>query len=296
MNHTVILIRRHDDHIECNSFEPPTYNLWLHLASVFIVMLVSCLGCGLAAASNRLKMPKVLIGMGRHFGTGVILSTAFIHMLMGAVSNLQSECSPTHAYSSLAPLIALAAALGMHVVEYFLTGGAGCKGHHHISAEDSRKMTTYIMEMGILSHSVLIGLSLGVAAGHEFVTLLVAIGFHQFFEGLGLGARIAELTFKSSWKPFWMVFMFSITTPLGVVLGIALHSIYDPTSSTSLIVQGTLDAIAAGILIYTGLVELVGRELSAGSEFSTEKKPTQAIFLASLYLGVATMAIVGIWV
>lgn len=45
-----------------------------------------------------------------------------------------------------------------------------------------------ILEFGILSHSVIIGLTLGIS--DEFVTLFVALVLHQMFRGLGLGSRL----------------------------------------------------------------------------------------------------------
>jgi zinc transporter 1/2/3 len=47
------------------------------------------------------------------------------------------------------------------------------------------------MEISVSIHSFIIGIALGSSAGAENVpslqALLIAICFHQFFEGLGLG-------------------------------------------------------------------------------------------------------------
>jgi zinc transporter ZupT len=49
----------------------------------------------------------------------------------------------------------------------------------------------YMMEISVAIHSVIIGIALGSLAGPDnlapLVALLIAICFHQFFEGLGLG-------------------------------------------------------------------------------------------------------------
>lgn len=45
-----------------------------------------------------------------------------------------------------------------------------------------------------------------------------------------------------------MVFFFSITTPLGIVLGmLLLQTVYSPTSPTALIVVGVLNVCSAGL-------------------------------------------------
>ncbi|KAI6127261.1 hypothetical protein F5141DRAFT_381580 [Pisolithus sp. B1] len=47
-------------------------------------------------------------------------------------------------------------------------------------------------------HSLVIGLTLAIKTGSDFASLLVAVIFHQFFEGLSLGIRIASLPSSSS--------------------------------------------------------------------------------------------------
>lgn len=64
--------------------------------------------------------------------------------------------------------------------------------HHHHTGPNSH-LSVLIMEAGIIFHSVLIGLTLVVAGDSFYQTLLVVIVFHQFFEGLALGARISLL-------------------------------------------------------------------------------------------------------
>jgi zinc transporter 1/2/3 len=56
-------------------------------------------------------------------------------------------------------------------------------GHHHGGAfleDDAHKhVGTYILELGISMHSILIGLALGTTSNDEFITLLIALVFHQ---------------------------------------------------------------------------------------------------------------------
>lgn len=69
-----------------------------------------------------------------------------------------------------------------------------------IDSEQRRKKLTMqclLLEMGILFHSVFIGMALAVSVGSEQVILLIAIAFHQTFEGLALGSRIAAV----GWRP-----------------------------------------------------------------------------------------------
>ena len=59
-----------------------------------------------------------------------------------------------------------------------------CSDHFQLSPEQKQRketMQVYLLEMGILFHSVFIGMSLSVSIGNEFVVLLIAIVFHRKF-------------------------------------------------------------------------------------------------------------------
>lgn len=104
-----------------------------------------------------------------------------------------------------------------------------------------------------------IGLTLAVTeggSGGEFNTLFVVIIFHQMFEGLGLGTRLAQLPLPQSlnYVPLTAGAIYAICTPLGMAIGLGVRTSFNPESTNALITQGTLDAISSGILLYTGLV------------------------------------------
>lgn len=64
------------------------------------------------------------------------------------------------------------------------------------------------------------------------------------------------LPHKYNYIPIFGALLYGITTPLGIAIGLGIRSSYNPGSTTASIVSGILDAISAGILIYTGLVEV----------------------------------------
>jgi zinc transporter ZupT len=47
-----------------------------------------------------------------------------------------------------------------------------------------KRSSVALLEAGIAIHSVIIGFALGVSSGSEFIALLIALCFHQFFEGM----------------------------------------------------------------------------------------------------------------
>jgi hypothetical protein len=78
------------------------------------------------------------------------------------------------------------------------------------------------------------------------------------FEGLGIGSRLAYMMLpqKYNFVPIAAALLYGITTPVGVGVGLGVRSTYNPGSTTASIVSGVLDSTSAGILIYTGMVEV----------------------------------------
>lgn len=78
------------------------------------------------------------------------------------------------------------------------------------------------------------------------------------FEGLGLGSRLASLKLpvRYNYVAICAAVLYGLTTPIGIAVGLGVRQTYNPDSTTASIVSGVLDSLSAGILIYTGLVEV----------------------------------------
>ncbi|KAF9898795.1 high-affinity Zn(2+) transporter zrt1 [Lobosporangium transversale] len=159
----------------------------------------------------------------------------------------------------------------------------------------STKVSTYMLELGIALHSVFIGIALGVLAGSEFWAMTIAICFHQFFEGIALGSRIAELSFHKKLIPGLLVLAFALVTPLGIAIGMGIHSGYKASSVDNLIVMGVFDSIACGVLLYTAFVTLLGGDILYSEKFRAESKHNKACYLLAVWLGASAMAILALW-
>ncbi|KAM0466520.1 hypothetical protein ACHAPV_000023 [Trichoderma viride] len=157
-----------------------------------------------------------------------------------------------------------------------------------------RMLQCLLLEAGILFHSVFIGMAISVATGPAFVVFLVAISFHQSFEGMALGSRIAAIQFpKGSIRPWLMVLAYGTTTPIGQAIGLVLQKKWDPSSATGLVVVGTTNAISSGLLVYAGLVQLLAEDFLTEKSYRIlkGKRRLQAYF--SVVAGAALMAAVG---
>ena len=117
------------------------------------------------------------------------------------------------------------------------------------------------------------------------------------FEGLGVGSRLAymELPPRYNYIPLIGAALFGITTPIGIAAGLGVRSTYNPDSATASIVSGVLDAFSAGILIYTGLVELLAHEFLFNKDMIAASNGKLLYALACMMAGCALMAVLGRW-
>lgn len=100
-----------------------------------------------------------------------------------------------------------------------------------------------LLEGGILFHSIFVGMTISITSD-GFLILLIAILFHQFFEGLGLGSRIAAVPYpKKAIRPWVLVCAFGLTCPVGQAIGLMTRNSYDPSSAFALIMVGAFNAL-----------------------------------------------------
>ncbi|KAL2065989.1 hypothetical protein VTL71DRAFT_2060 [Oculimacula yallundae] len=353
------------------------YNLPLHVGALFIILAVSFSACVLpiiVVKVPKLRIPPTFLFLVRHFGTGVLIATAFVHLLPTAFISLTDPCLPKfwhETYTAMAGAIALAAVFGIIIVQMVLSPGKNCcafpasmmeKGpatgqnmlcanapqetapgtfhgrdastgrqlqqvtaqsenldamerrpshlsHKHgmvpltsesfMSPEQKHKkemMQCVLLELGILFHSVFIGMALSVATGNDFIVLLIAISFHQSFEGLALGSRIAALTWKpKAWQPWMMALAYGCTTPIGQAIGLATHTLYRPESEKGLLIVGIFNAISAGLLTYASIADLIVEDFLSDESWRV-LRGKRRIFASLLVLfGAFGMSLIGAW-
>lgn len=326
----------------------------LRISSIFVILISSSFGAVFPVLAHNFRsmgIPGWAFFIAKYFGSGVIVATAFIHLLAPAEEALTNECltGPITEYSWVEGIILMTIAVLFFVelmVMRFARFGQGHshdmeEDHHHDhrdtgdpvedpnismdnkshipgedhlghsrehhdpeSAKKSAEMEDYmaqltsifILEFGIIFHSVFIGLTLAVS-GNEFTTLYIVLVFHQLFEGLGLGSRLATIPWPRSkrFTPYMLAAAFGISTPIATAIGLGVRKSYPPEGRTTLIVNGVFDSISAGILIYTALVELMAHEFMFST--SMRKAPIQNVLAAFglLCLGALLMALLGKW-
>lgn len=161
------------------------------------------------------------------------------------------------------------------------------------SAQLRHRVISQVLELGIVAHSVIIGITLGTSESPCTIRpLLAALTFHQFFEGMALGSCIAQAGYKRRASAL-MGFFFSVTTPAGIAIGMGIASSYNENSPQALIVQGLFDSMSAGILLYMSLVDLIA------ADFLSKKLQSnlhlQLYSYTALFLGSGIMSVIAYW-
>uniref|UniRef100_A0ACD5U2P3 Uncharacterized protein n=1 Tax=Avena sativa TaxID=4498 RepID=A0ACD5U2P3_AVESA len=267
------------------------------------------------------------------FAGGVILATGMVHILPAAFDALGSPCLVTGPWKRFpfAGLVAMLAAIATLIVDTVATGyfhrtnarraaavtddpapadletSDEHHGHGHAHGlsvlaappdDDDDELVRHrvisqVLELGVVVHSLIIGMSLGASDFPSTVRPLVpALTFHQLFEGIGLGGCIVQAKFRLK-SVVAMALLFSLTTPVGIGVGIAISSVYEETSPTALVVQGLLEATAAGILVYMALVDILAEDF--GKPRVQSRARLQLGLNVSLLLGAGLMSLLAIW-
>ncbi|KAF7862655.1 hypothetical protein EAF04_007528 [Stromatinia cepivora] len=380
--------------VECGSGNDYDGRMGVRISSIFVIGIGSMLGALLpiaAARTKKMNVPPLAFFITKYFGSGVIIATAFIHLLAPATANLSSPCltGPITEYS-WAEGIALMTIFTMFFIELMASrydvfgkdshdleaadpardlikqstrneklgtlrttspsevanspqassavlendhassitqrqssgegpsrvrssipgrpddlsyppGGEDHLGHQREHHDDddhfAAQMTAiFILEFGVIFHSIFIGLTLAVT-GDDFNILYIVLVFHQTFEGLGLGARLATAHWpkKKSWIPWALGAAYGFTTPIAIAIGLGVRTTFAPGSQKTMIINGVFDSISAGILIYTGLVELMAHEFMFNQEMRKSSMKMMLFAFGCMVMGAGLMALLGKW-
>jgi len=346
--------------VECDSGNGYDGRMGLRISAIFVILVSSLLGAMLPvilARHSKMRVGRAFF-IAKYFGSGVIIATAFMHLLSPAEEALRSPCLPEGTITAYdwATGICLMTIMAMFTVELIVShmdffgqgghseehntssgvlakesatkpetsdsgdveasrhsafqgdvsyppGGEDHLGHSREHKDDlshtefAAQMTgIFILEFGVIFHSIFIGLTLAVS-GDEFIVLYIVLVFHQCFEGLGLGSRLATAQWpRAKWyMPYLLAGMYALSTPIAIAAGLGVRQSLEPNSPQTLIINGIFDSISAGILIYTGLVELMAHEFMFNASMRKAGLKQQLYALSCVFLGAGLMAVLAYW-
>ncbi|XP_058071302.1 fe(2+) transport protein 1-like [Magnolia sinica] len=300
--------------------------LRLKIIAICAILVTSMIGVCLPLITRSIPAvhpDRNLFFVVKAFASGVILATGYMHVMPDSFDDLRSECLPENPWRKFpfTMFVAMLSAVVTLMVDSFAmsfykkrNSGLAVStdpdpssdpekkvghDHAHDHNEDEQslllryRVVAQVLELGIVVHSVVIGLSMGASQNPCTIRPLVAaLCFHQLFEGMGLGGCILQADYKIKMKAI-MVFFFSFTTPFGIALGIGLSNVYRDNSPTALIVVGLLNASSAGLLNYMALVDLLAADFMGPKLQSNPKLQIWAY--VAVFLGAGGMSLMAKW-
>ncbi|CAM1505868.1 Fc.00g115050.m01.CDS01 [Cosmosporella sp. VM-42] len=319
------------------------YDIPIRIGMLFVVLAASSIGVFgpiLMSTFTRIKS-NIFLTILKQFGTGVIISTAFVHLFTHASLMFGNECLGELKYEATTAAIVMAGLFISFLIEFVVhrmmrwqasKKSDADEGYISPKAVASAEMANIaIMEAGIIFHSLLIGLTLVIAGDSFFVTLAIVIIFHQMFEGIALGTRIASLgqgnalglhshagnmhshghlhaqsspvpqvdslvpSSVSLMKKLCLAAGFALVTPIGMAIGIGVLNTFNGNDPSTIIAIGTLDALSAGILVWVGLVEMWAHDWMLGGELTDAGWLTTTLAMFGLLSGMILMSVLGKW-
>lgn len=119
------------------------------------------------------------------------------------------------------------------------------------------------------------------------------------FDGLALGSRLAYLDLPRKYRNVLLLgaFLYGITTPTAIAIGLRARMLYDPSPAYVSLVSGILGTLSATVLLYTGFVELLAREFlfDPRPEIPEAKTWKFLYALTCVLIGYGAVVFLGTW-
>ncbi|CAI5976843.1 unnamed protein product [Closterium sp. NIES-64] len=243
------------------------------IGGMFGILVCSLIGFALPYLLR--KQHRSILFFFRTFAAGVVLAVAIVHIFPGAQEALSNPCLGFTEEFPWASVFVLYAALISFVVECYLKkillrSLQSNSEKKHVPAEGE------CVECGLNTE--------------EDEKALVISGYRA----TSLGTTLIPCQF-SKLKTVIMGLLFALTTPIGVVIGLAIYSSYNPSSKAALATEGAFNAVSAGILIYNGLVDLVVPAFDEDDEATPKGAVLYFLGFVSLFLGAFSMCLLALW-
>ncbi|WRX28358.1 Zinc/iron permease - like 10 [Theobroma cacao] len=258
------------------------------LGAIAAILVAGAVGVSLPLLGRRipaLRPENDIFFMIKAFAAGVILATGFVHILPDAFKNLTSPCLKESPWGNFpfSGFVAMMSAIGTLMIDTFATGYYK-RQHFNKNKQvnaDEEKAAEHAGHVHVHTHAT---------HGH-------AHGSASPSEEFGLSELIRQrIISQAQFKSLSVAIMgtfFSLTTPLGIAVGIGISCFYNDNSPTALIVGGVFNSASAGILIYMSLVDLLAADFMNPRLQSNVRLQVGAN--VSLLLGAACMSVLAKW-
>ncbi|CAO3615591.1 unnamed protein product [Cunninghamella blakesleeana] len=317
------------------------YNLNFRIGSIFIILATSSLGVFAPILLHQIKpyeensIRAWVLTIGKFFGTGIILSTAFVHMLPEAMERFSSPCigEGWHSYHSFGAVFCMAAAFVLQWIEIAALSHVDSlkkakQQQNQLQLNDDEQKTNktmvedqhlehgHVHSAGFLEHdqedlsirsiSTLLlefgiaihSVIIGVTLGTSSESSFIVIFIALIFHQFFEGIALGTRINEINIKSSWMkplIMGLIFIIMTPIGIGIGIGVRFAMNVQSLLVSQAILDSISAGILLYNAYVSLMSVEISHSAKFRQYSFGKKSICLISMYIGAAIMSVLGLW-
>ena len=248
-----------------------------HLISALLIFAVGLAGGGWAlragAATN--DRSQYLVRLGASMAGGVFLGAGLIHM-MGDASDTLDAAFPGTDFPIAYAIAAIGFVLVLTVERVVFRAASAAEGPF-----------AYVLTLVLGLHSLLAGMALGIEDSAVVgLAIVVAILAHKGSAAFSLGISFVRsgMDRKRAWG---LLATFACVTPLGILIGSELGNVLSGPNGE--IVEGFVDALAAGSFVYIAAIDIINEEFG-------EAEHSHLPGLAALLAGLGLMALLALYV
>lgn len=250
----------------------------------------------------RQQASRRYLSLGNALAGGIFLGVGFVHLLPEADEALRSVVDY--------PLAPLLAALGVGLL--LLIDRVVLEGRNSVLGREEEERTrppfyAFVLLVVLSVHSIIAGMALGLQP-EAAAALIVMFGilFHKGSAAFALIVTAHSAGNRKLWQTLWL---FSVMTPLGIVLGTVAGEVLE--GRASLVFEGSFNALAAGTFVYVAVMDVLDAELSRERDRIAhyvrssligdddvpmpERDRDRWLKFALVLIGIAVMAIISIW-
>jgi zinc transporter ZupT len=155
----------------------------------------------------------------------------------------------------------------------------------HGKSKSAALISAIVLWVSLSTHSLFAGLGLGIEKRENSMwSIFAAIIAHKFVEAFAMGSIINE-GFSRAWVAILFIIAFSLATPGGIGIGIAIAE--QELSPSYQLVQYCLLALASGAFLHVALFEVLFHQPDSVS--------LKVIRFILFVTGFAVMAVVALW-
>lgn len=244
--------------------------LTFKITAIFLIIFVALLGGRGAFRIKSSKKSSLYFSMGNTFAAGIFLGAGLIHMLPDATQGFSDVIDSDFPF---APFVASLGFLLILFIEKIMV------------RDDDIGSYPYILIAILSIHSIIAGVALGTEnqMGQSIVIAIVVLA-HKGSAAFALAISMIKAQMQKV-KIVKMIVMFSLMTPIGIVIGTIMSNLL--SSSASEFSIAIFDALAAGTFIYIAIMEIFHEE------FEDRTNLLSKLFMS--VLGVLFMALLAVW-